>query len=96
MIKTIVINHDLNFKSKIIVINYDFNYLKNFKTVVINYGFSDTTKKTSLDITLKHELLGNIFYFKKIIILGHHFESENSSGSVYEICFKSYTISLCN
>ena len=45
MIKTIITDHDLNFKSKIVVINYDFNYFKKFKTVIINYSFDDMTRR---------------------------------------------------
>ena len=43
-IKTIIINHVFNFKSKIIISDYDFNFLNKFKIIVINYSFDDTTK----------------------------------------------------
>ena len=45
MIKTIVTNHNFNFKYKIVVNNYDFNYFKKFKNIVTNYGFGDVIRK---------------------------------------------------
>ena len=40
MIKTVVTNHEFNFKFKIVVGDYDFDHLKKkFKPVVTNYGF---------------------------------------------------------
>ena len=44
-LKTIIINHGFNFKSKIIIGDYNFNFLKKFKTIVINYDFDDMVIK---------------------------------------------------
>ena len=43
-IKTIIINHDFNFKPKIALDDYDFNFLNKFKIIIINYGFNERTK----------------------------------------------------
>ena len=37
-IKTIIINHDFNFKPQIINSDYDFNFLNKFKIIIINIG----------------------------------------------------------
>ena len=45
LIKTVVTNHDFDFKPKTIVGDYDFNFLKKFKTIITNYDFDDMVIK---------------------------------------------------
>ena len=61
MTNIIIINHNFNFKLKIIVINYIFNHLKRIKIIITNYNLCDLYPCESIYcayyVTLKHVLV---------------------------------------